>query len=381
MILRNCDMTEFIRRVKGKKLLCFGAGNWLEILCSGFPNYEIEKHISYIVDNNSSLWGSEKTVNGVAIPVCSPHKLVADADSDTVILITNMSFFFEIYNQLNNEPKLNDVDCYLASYLYGIEYHRLSTAAPSCYRANNNPVIPKVIHYFWFGGKPLPARYQSFIDSWRKFCPDYEIIEWNETNYDFNRHPFTREAAKIKKWSKVASYARLDIVYKYGGINMDTDVEVIKPLDELLYNDAYIGFENRKLVNSGSGFGAVKNFPLIGELRDYFDNIPFIKSDGSYNLTACPEFETELLRKRGLNYDAQFQIIDRLAIYPSEYFSPKCIYSGLMNVTENTFSIHHYDGTWLAAHIKESYALAVDLYKVVLENEKRYCNTYGGLNR
>ncbi|MDR1688873.1 MAG: hypothetical protein LBS21_09735 [Clostridiales bacterium] len=369
MILRNCTLSEFIKRIERKKLVCFGAGDWVSALCVDFPEYNLEKYISYIVDNNLLLREREKSINGTTISIFSPEKLINEADKNTVILITSRHYFKDIFSNLNSETNLKNVDCYFSCYIYETQYQSMSFNVPDSYRANLNRVIPKLIHYFWFGGKPMPEQNKRFIDSWRKFCPDYDIIEWNENNYDFSRHPFTKEAAKEKMWSKVASYARFDVVYKYGGIYMDTDVEVIKPLDELLYNNGYIGFESRKRINGGSGFGAVKNFNAIREIRDYFDNIPFKNKDGTCNLTACPEYETASLIQYGFKrLSADFQIINGLTVYPMEFFNPILPFTMLNNFTKNTFSIHHYDISWVSQESKDSREFMRKLYKqLVLE--------------
>ena len=153
--------------------------------------------------------------------------------------------------------------------------------------------IPKIIHYCWFGGNPFPELAQKCIASWKKFCPDYEIKEWNESNYDVTKNQYMREAFENKQWAFVSDYARLDIIYENGGIYLDTDVELLKPLDDLLILTGFMGFEeNKKLCATGLGFGAVPKLPIIKEMRDDYDNIIFIKEDGSFDQTPCPYFQT-----------------------------------------------------------------------------------------
>ena len=117
-------------------------------------------------------------------------------------------------------------------------------------------MIPRKIHYFWFGGNEKPAKVKKCINSWKKYCPDYELVEWNESNFDVHCMPFVEQAYNAKKYAFVSDVARLIVVYEQGGIYMDTDVEVIKPLDDLLENKAYMSFENNENVNTGQGFGA-----------------------------------------------------------------------------------------------------------------------------
>lgn len=207
-------------------------------------------------------------------------------------------------------------------------------------------MIPKKIHYFWFGGNEKPKSVKKCIDSWKKFCPDYEIIKWNETNFDVHCMPFVEQAYEAKKYAFVSDVARLIVVYEQGGIYMDTDVEVIKPLDDLLKNKAYMSFENNENVNTGQGFGAEAGFPLLKEHIDVYRNASFIIEDGSLNQTACTKYTTDLLAKKGLIRNGEKQVIDSLTLYPADFFNPLDSLTGKLNKTENTYSIHWYDASW-----------------------------------
>lgn len=207
-------------------------------------------------------------------------------------------------------------------------------------------MIPKKIHYCWFGGNPLPDSAKKCIESWHKFCPDYEIIEWNEKNFDINCCDYASEAYAAKKWAFVSDVARLYIVAKHGGIYLDTDVELIKPLDSLLNYDGYMGFEDSHYVALGLGFGAKKGNPLICELAEAYKNLSFIRKDGSYNLKPIPHYTTEIMERHGLQTDGKFQTIEGIAVFPVEYFCPFDFNSGKMNITPNTYSIHWFDSTW-----------------------------------
>lgn len=207
-------------------------------------------------------------------------------------------------------------------------------------------MIPKKIHYFWFGGNEKPKSVVKCINSWKKYCPDYEIIEWNETNFDVHCMPFVEQAYEAKKYAFVSDVARLIVVYEQGGIYMDTDVEVLKPLDYLLDNYAYMSFENDENVNTGQGFGAQAGFPLLKEHVDVYKNTSFIMENGSLNQTACTKYTTDLLVKRGLIQNGEKQIIDNLMLYPADYFNPYDSLTGKLKKTENTYSIHWYDASW-----------------------------------
>lgn len=208
-------------------------------------------------------------------------------------------------------------------------------------------MIPKKIHYCWFGGNEKPKSVQKCIDSWKKYCSDYEIIEWNESNFDIHCLPFAEQAYEAKKYAFVTDVARLMIVYEHGGIYMDTDVEVIKPLDDLLENKAYMSFENDENVNTGQGFGSQAGLPFLKEHIDAYRGINFINDDGSYNQIGCPKVATDLFKTKGIELNGKEQTVCGVHIYPAEYFNPFDSVTGKLNKTKNTYSIHWYDATWL----------------------------------
>lgn len=207
-------------------------------------------------------------------------------------------------------------------------------------------MIPKIIHYCWVGGNPLPESALKCIESWKKYCPNYEIKEWNESNIDIFNNNYMREAYEEKNWGFVPDVARLQIIYNNGGIYLDTDVEIIKSFDDLLDNEAFIGFESSKHVNLGLGFGAEKNNAVIKSLLEEYENLHFRNADGTLNRTPSPVIQTKTLVKLGLQQKNMFQNILGARIYPQEYFNPITYKTGICKITKNTYSIHHYDGSW-----------------------------------
>ena len=215
-------------------------------------------------------------------------------------------------------------------------------------------MIPQKIHYCWVGGNPLPDLVKKCIASWKKYCPDYEIIEWNETNYDFTKNQYMKEAFEAKKWGFVPDYARLDIVYQHGGIYLDTDVEIIKSFDAILENNGFVGFEDKSFINFGQGFGAEAGNPVIKELIDSYNSLKFFNEDGSLNTVASPELNTITLAEMGLKRNGEKQILNNcFTIYPSDYFCPKSLNDGIIRKTENTYSIHHFDASWFDDNQKQ----------------------------
>lgn len=209
-------------------------------------------------------------------------------------------------------------------------------------------MIPKTIHYCWFGRNPKPKLAEKCIKSWKKYCPDYALIEWNEDNYDLNSAPlYVRQAYDAQKWAFVTDYVRLQIVYEYGGIYMDTDVELIKPLDSLLTHRAYFGFEDKTYVATGLGFGAEKGTPILKELMDDYQDISFMHLDGTYDATPCPNRNTEIFRKHHLIQDGSRQFLaGDILILPSICLCPIDFETKIRRYSPETISIHWYDASW-----------------------------------
>jgi hypothetical protein len=210
-------------------------------------------------------------------------------------------------------------------------------------------MIPKIIHYIWFGGKPLPKLARKCIASWEQFMPDYEIRRWDETNFDINMIPYTREAAVAKKWAFVSDYARFWILYHYGGVYFDTDVELIKPMDDILNRGAYMGIEcgNPEVgisVAPGLGMAIEPQNNLIAEILKIYDKMHFdINLIGSKDMKTIVYHTTQYLYSKGLKNENKVQCVDDIYIYPNMFFCPPLLN---MKITSDTHSIHHYDGSW-----------------------------------
>lgn len=223
-------------------------------------------------------------------------------------------------------------------------------------------MIPKIIHYCWFGGNPLPSLALECIASWKKYLPDYEIRQWDESNFDVNMIPYTAEAYKQKKYAFVSDFARFWIIYHYGGLYFDTDVEVIKPLDDIIAKGNFMGFEVDPdgdntpgkyaprfcfAVNPGVGFGMEKEHPFIKKMINLYAGLKFElppKNIAWYKTIVA--YTTEMLCEDGLKNIKGVQVVDGINIYPHEYFSPINMISGKLHVASNTHSIHRFMGSW-----------------------------------
>ena len=209
-------------------------------------------------------------------------------------------------------------------------------------------MIPKKIHYCWFGRGEKPKLAQKCIASWKEYCPDYEIIEWNEDNFDLDYNGFTRYCYDNKKWAFLSDFARLVVVAEHGGIYFDTDVELLKTLDPFCADHAVIGFENDQFVNSGQMMAAEAGHPVLAEMMERYDHISFYKPDGSIFLLVCTYVNTEVLCKHGLVKNGREQNVADVHVYPADWFNPLDSTTGILTKTENTVSIHWYSMSWIS---------------------------------
>lgn len=346
----NIGYRQFRENVKEKKIVLWGAGRlasyYIQTFCEGLD-------VLFIVDKNEKLWGEEIEVEGARYLVTSENTLLdklaenASLRENMSIFITPTSYAGEIIKHINMIRALDDIDCYV-----GVLMRDYYEASPFSFTEGEEK-IPRKIHYCWFGGKEIPDHLKRYMESWHKYCPDYEIIRWDESNYDISKNQYMREAYECKKWAFVSDYARLDIVFNEGGVYLDTDVELLNSLDRLLKDEMFCGFSCNFQIAIGVGFGAVKKHLLIKEMRDYYNKISFFQSDGQLNLKTNYEYQHPVLKKYGFKLENTFQKKDGIVIYPSEVLSPDM---GLIsrNYSEKTISVHHFEYSWASEREKEN---------------------------
>lgn len=208
-------------------------------------------------------------------------------------------------------------------------------------------MIPKIIHYCWFGRGEKPELAKKCIASWKKFCPDFEIREWNEDNCDYLAMPFMAEAHAAKKYAFVSDVMRLVVLEQYGGVYFDTDVEVLRDISPLLNDEGFIGFENEQFVNSGQVMAVVPHQPVVQAMIEGYKKLHFTNTDGSLNAVGCPHLNTDVMERFGLVRNGQEQLVDGIHVYPVDCFNPLDSMTGKLTKTENTYSIHWYSMSWL----------------------------------
>jgi len=356
MLYKALSISEFRKKIN-RNVYCFGAGRAFDFFMEEFAGFKLEKDIKAVVDNASGTMNSSvKMVNGTVIPIISLNQMLSDIEKNDCIVIT-ASAYEEIIEQLNKIEKLNITEYYIY-FIMKIEqydYDRLQIRVPLQLSMYKEIKIPKIIHYCWFGKKEIPDRYKKWMESWKYYCPDYEIIEWNENNYDVHKSNYISQAYETKNWAFVSDYARIDIVNEYGGVYLDTDVELIKNIDVLLMNDAFCGFESCKYVAYGLGFGAKSCNSILREIKEYYDNMDFISRDGTLNQITCPVIQTEIMKKYGLVCNGEFQLINGMVVYPSRILCGMSPHTFRVERTPiHTYAIHHYAASWVGKHPRKN---------------------------
>jgi len=353
-MLKVYEIKELFERINScSGIACFGVGERFRKICADEANVDILRKIKYLADNSEDKHHKKYDVLGREVEVFNVQEIAELVDDNTVILITCRDYE-AILNQLENTERISGLDIICYTHIYGALYDEqiMNKEIPENIKLSDVPLIPKKIHYCWFGGKPIPEKYLKWMESWKKYCPDYEIIEWNESNYDISKNKYMKQAYANKKWGFVPDYARLDIIYNHGGLYLDTDVELIKNLDHLLYQKAFAGFETGYNVALGLGFGAEKGTSIIKEMMENYDQLEFINNDGTMNMVASPIYQTRFLMKKGLVRNGEYQIVDDMTIYPEKMFCAKSAESRRVLIKPYTCSIHHYDASWADDNVR-----------------------------
>jgi len=346
----DISMNEFYEKsYEFDHIAIWGSGNYCHEMLDTMGS-EICKKISLIIDNDKNKQGKKVYAYTSEIEIVSFYSFCQKSLklSKCCILIC-VHHYSSIIEQIesSNIASLLPVFCYKSMKAKFIENEVLCKKLPLNMKRTTDRVIPKTIHYCWFGKNQIPSKNLEYIESWKKYCPDFQIIRWDESNYDVTKNAYMYEAYKNKKWAFVADYARLDILLQNGGIYLDTDVELVDSLEELLFQPAFSCFEGITAVNSGLGMGCKKGEKIIKDLLDCYEKRDFYKEDGTLNLTTCVVIQTDCLAKKGLILNGEYQVIEGMTIYPEKVLTGKNYYTGNIILLPYTKAIHHYEGSWI----------------------------------
>ena len=334
-----------------KTIVMFGSGVIGSITAVNIlAELGILNRIECYVDNDESKWGSTVDVRGIKVSIKSPEYL--KECSDNTVILVNISRYSDVLSQLSSMECTQNMDCFFMGMM--CIHNFCSVSSKGVPKLTEAPVIPKKLHYMWLGGKPIPDNLKRCIDSWHKYCPNYEIVEWNENNYDLKKHPYMSQAYETRAYGFIPDYARLDILYNEGGFYLDTDVELIRNIDDLCCQEAFCGVEKWQVVNFGGLSGAVKDHPMIKRFLDVRKDVYFLDANGNQNRNTCGYYDTQVILKAGYKMNGKTQCINGMNIYAYDYFHPYDYMSGIVNETDHTYSVHWFNGGWLDDKMKKA---------------------------
>ncbi len=338
----NLNLNQFHEFVQNKKCICFGSGLQGLRTIGIFDNWNKTSDIILFIDNEGKKWGRKIKYGEYSYPILCVNEALEFINEDVVVLIT-CSDIIRVRTQLEQYEELNNIYCFSLielgqQQLCISDYEKIVSEY-------EEPVIPKKIHYCWFGGQ-MPDLMKRNVENWHKVCPDYQIIRWDESNYDISKNQYMKEAYELEQWGFVPDYMRLDIIYNHGGIYLDTDIKLVKRPDALLYQNCFANFDSSLMMNLGSGFGAKPKCNIIKELRDYYDNVNFKSKDEIINNTSCMMHSYNVLKRYNVKINDTLQKVGDMNIYPM-IIQGTCIYTKQMRITEKTYFLHYGTTTWL----------------------------------
>lgn len=352
-ILRNLDYRTYKKFYECRIPFIYGAGGTLKEFDDSFfrNTASILKRADGIYDRSSEKTGKTVVFCGKKFEIAGITALRACAKkldvTHIMILMIQESSVLEVMEFLDRFAELDNLICLSFFDIIKWEFQKDDEECFVPERQNSKQYIPKKIHYCWFGEKQIPEKNLRYIDSWKKYCGDYEIKRWGEDNYPLSETPqYVRDAYRYGKYSFVSDYARLDILYHEGGIYLDTDMELFRNFDQLLGYKAFWAFEHRNLIASGLGIGCEKGDDCVSDLRKLYQKAKFVSEKGHINLIACPLFQTAYFQFLGVEINDTTQVMDNRIFLSSHYLCSFNQDDGRYLLNDNTIGLHHYDCSW-----------------------------------
>ncbi len=362
MVIKNDSFVKLKEEiVQGKKkIVVFGAGVLGAVTTASILwDLGLFTYLDCYVDNDIFRQKEGVMVGNGRVAVCDESYLLSVNGEETVLIIA-VSRCVQILEKLDSYRNLERSSCYLMPMMCISNFREQQWSSEASRTEKER--IPKKIHYVWLGGKKLPRHLEKCIDSWKRFCPDYELIRWDESNYDLDKNAYTREAYRERAFGFVPDYMRLDLLYRYGGIYLDTDVEIIRPLDDLLSLSAFCGVEKWQTLNFGGCSGALRGNLAIKYFLQAREEEHFVCEDGHLNKRTCGYLDTMTAIKLGYKLNGKKQTFLGMTIFPSDFFHPYDYMSGRLQTTANTYSIHHFNGGWLSPELREENRKISEIY-------------------
>ncbi len=350
----DCSYNEFVNKIENNRIIQFGASTGWDYYASVFPDIysEIVEKTDYIVDNNNDKVGTHWDVVGKRIEIKSPDAICKEK-SPIVLIVVRLGFQDKICEQLLKMELPECAECYSLQLMIGTDEKVDNRCVGIYFKEHTKKQIPAKIHSFWFSGEEKPDKYKKCIDSWYKYCPDYEICEWNCDNYDVYQNKYMQQALECRKWAFVSDYARLDVIYQFGGFYFDMDVELLAPIDEMRNATSFFCRQNDGTLDLGSGFGAVKSNVLIKQLLNAYNDLEFMKNDGTMDMLPQPSRLMPVFYKYGVKRTHDSQMLDEILILSNDYFT--CIHGApdKWNWKGTELGIHWHNAGWMSVEKRQ----------------------------
>ncbi len=340
-------IAEYFEILKTKDIICWGSGKHFRN--STYP-FLCKSGLIENLNGFVGIPGSADVPIGNRVYGRIGKDKLAGMDSEHTVILIAATGYEEILAQIRQDVGLSLFEAVPSIYLESLyeDCQLLSVdKPPEDYRKHDKPMIPGIIHGIWFSDNPMPKLYQRCLESWRKYSPDYEIRIWNLETYKPRRCLFFEQAVAHKNWAFASDYARADLLRRFGGVYMDLDVEMLRPIDDLLYNDAYMSFESLDRIECGSGMGARAGHPILQEICESYESRPYLKEDGTWDNSTCPVRYTRVIEKHGLKKNGGFQFVEDITVYPFEVLTGKSFDTGIIYNTKLSYTVHHHNGSWI----------------------------------
>lgn len=335
---------EFHNAAQKKKIIAFGASDFLREISLNYKDLHLKDYISCVADNDVEKQGGHMMVEGSVKPIVSPDILQKYDEDSFAVLITTDVYAYEIYKQLEILLGDKNVDIFILSLMISAHIDDTTNSQMLAGYVGEDK-IPRTIHYFWFSGEEKDALAQRCIQSWKRACPDYELKEWNSSNYDVTVNSFAHEAYRKGKWAYVSDYARLDVVHRYGGIYLDLDVVLYQNLDVLLKNNFFVGFGPLRDIEAAI-FGARKGCAIVKEMLEIYSDLEFDINTSMRLSNLQPILLARFFENKGFKINGRYQSRDGITIYPRDLFSGKNWFTGEYETTDAALGIHECAGGW-----------------------------------
>ena len=365
----NASEEEFVHYVNkhNNNLYVWGTGVMFQIcFCNMLSSHILSQKVISCIESDERKVGKFIYWENEKIPIVNFQMAVEKITRDErALIVIACSYYYEILYRLDCESALNQVKCLILPMLY-LEHLKKEQKMSARHQGS----IPRKIHYCWFGGAPIPQKNLDCIESWKKMCPDYEIIRWDESNTDMHMSTWVEEAYKNKQWAYISDYVRAWVLYQYGGYYFDTDVELIKELDDFSTVGAFGCFEKWPVINTGGGCGATPSFWLWKEIMDLKDEIGSSLNNVTIP-TASGYYDTLPLVRRGMQANGELQVVDGFTCLPFDYFQPVDYVSKRKEVTSNTYGIHYFNWSWSDSVMQRGNPKQKNYYMMSLKRAKK----------